>query len=67
MDAALAHEGGGEAAVSSNPLLAQSFRKTPASNDQLVSVGVKLNTDLIALGASAATHYHQLPTRWVCR
>jgi N-methylhydantoinase A/oxoprolinase/acetone carboxylase beta subunit len=57
MDAALAHEGGGEAAVSSNPLLAQSFRKTPASKDQLVSVGVKLNTDLIALGASAATHY----------
>ena len=57
MDAALAHEGGGEAAVSSNPLLAQSFRKIPASNDQLVSVGVKLNTDLIALGASAATHY----------
>ena len=57
MDAALAHEGGGEAAVSSNPLLAQSFRKTPASNDQLVSVGVKLNTELIALGASAATHY----------
>ena len=57
MDAALAHEGGGEAAVSSNPLLAQSFRKTPAGDDQLVSVGVKLNTDVIALGASAATHY----------
>jgi hypothetical protein len=37
--------------------LAQSFRKTPAGDDQLVSVGVKLNTDLIALGASAATHY----------
>jgi N-methylhydantoinase A/oxoprolinase/acetone carboxylase beta subunit len=57
LDAALAHEGGGEAAVSTNPLLAQSFRKTPASSDQLVSVGVKLNTGLIALGASAATHY----------
>ena len=57
MDSALAHEGGGEAAVSSNQLLAKSFCKTRANQDHLVSIGVKLNTDLIALGASAATHY----------
>jgi len=61
MDAALAHEGGGEAAISNNAILAQSFRAAPENSNPpaqpLVSVKVSLNSDLIALGASAATHY----------
>ena len=55
-DAAFAHEGGSETAISCNPILSKSFgSQKPAGS--LVSVSVRLNTDLIALGASASTHY----------
>ena len=57
MDAALAHEGVGEAAISSNPILAHSFGSNTSNINSLVSIGMELNTDLIALGASATTHY----------
>ena len=56
MDAAFAHEGGSEAAISGNPILSHSFGpQKPAGT--LLSVGMTLNTDLVALGASANTHY----------
>ena len=55
-DAAFAHEGGSETAISCNPILSKSFgSQKPAGS--LVSVGMTLNTDLVALGASATTHY----------
>ena len=57
MDAAVAHDGGGEAAVSSNPILSHSFEPHAPPTNSLVSVGMTLNTDLVALGASAPTHY----------
>ncbi len=57
MDAALAHEGGGEAAISSNSILSNSFRAQTLSSNSLVSIGITLNTDLVALGASAPTHF----------
>ena len=56
MDAAFAHEDGSEAAISCNPILSHSFGpQKPA--DSLISVGMTLNTELVALGASATTHY----------
>ena len=56
MDAAFAHEDGGEAAISENPILSHSFEPNKSSGS-LVSVEMTLNTELIALGASAPTHY----------
>ena len=56
MDAAFAHESGSEDAISCNPILSHSFGpQKPA--DSLISVGMTLNTELVALGASATTHY----------
>ena len=57
MDAALAHEGGGEAAISSDPILSHSLGPHAPPSNSLVSVSMTLNTDLVALGASAPTHY----------
>ena len=56
MDAALAHQGAGENMVSQNPLLINSFTKK-ADDDSLVTISMRLGTKLVALGASAATHY----------
>jgi len=57
LDAALAHQGGGENAVSQTPLLAQCLAEKPANTFPLVGISVQLGTSLVALGASAATHY----------
>ena len=56
MDAALAHQGAGENTVSQNPLLMNSFINKSA-NQPLVNISTQLGTKLVALGASAATHY----------
>ena len=56
MDAALAHQGAGENMVSSNSLLSSSFNKKAGENS-LVAISMRLGTKLVALGASAATHY----------
>ena len=56
MDAALAHQGVGENMASQNPLLINSFIKKP-DDSSLVSISMRLGTKLVALGASAATHY----------
>ena len=56
MDAAFAHEDGTEGAISCNPILSQSFGPQKPTGS-LISVGMTLNTELVALGASAATHY----------
>ena len=55
-DAGLAHQGAGENMVSKNPLLFNSFTKKP-NDDSLVTISMRLGTQLVALGASAATHY----------
>ena len=63
MDAALAHDGMGEGQASNNPLLANLYRtgpQQPAGAQQasrLVNLGLDLGVGVIALGASAATHY----------
>ena len=57
MDAALAHDGSSEAAISSNPILSDTLGPYCRSINSLVSVGMSLNSYLIALGASANTHY----------
>ena len=56
MDAAMAHDGLGENQASTNPLLSGVYdpRET---GDALVAVSMQLGTSLVALGASAATHY----------
>ncbi len=56
MDAAFAHEDGSESAISGNPILSHSFGPQKPTGS-LVSVGMTLDTDLVALGASAPTHY----------
>ncbi|MGC6496770.1 MAG: hydantoinase/oxoprolinase N-terminal domain-containing protein [Candidatus Puniceispirillaceae bacterium] len=66
MDAALAHDGMGEGQASTNPLLANLYRtgpQQPAGAQQasrLVHLGLDLGVGVIALGASAATHYPQV-------
>ena len=66
MDAALAHDGMGEGQASNNPLLANLYRtgpQQPAGVQQasrLVNLGLDLGVGVIALGASAATHYPQV-------
>ena len=68
MDAALAHEGAGEEQASSNLLLKDLYRATPGTaglsqqtglsqQAGLVNLALSLGTGVIALGASAATHY----------
>ena len=62
MDAALAHDGAGEGQASSNPLLNELYRGTPGTaglpqQAGLVNLKLSLDTGVIALGASAATHY----------
>jgi len=56
MDAALAHDGAGEGQASSNPLLANLYRDSSTAGN-LVQISLSLGTGLVALGASAATHY----------
>ena len=56
MDAAFAHEDGSEAAISCNPILSHSIGPQNPTGS-LISIGMTLNTDLVALGASATTHY----------
>ena len=66
MDAALAHAGMGEGQASNSPLLANLYRtgpQQPAGAQQasrLVNLGLDLGVGVIALGASAATHYPQV-------
>ena len=62
MDAALAHDGAGEGQASSNPLLNELYRGTRGTaglpqQAGLVNLKLSLDTGVIALGASAATHY----------
>ncbi len=57
MDAALAHDGAGEAQASTNPLLASLYRQTASTAVGLVDLSLSLDTGLVALGASAGTHY----------
>ena len=60
IDAALAHEGNSEKTSLNNPILTNAFDEETSNIGRLISVGVTLNTNLIALGASAATHYPQI-------
>ena len=60
IDAALAHEGDSEKLTSKNPILANALRANSLNSNRLISFEVTLNTDLVALGASAATHYPQI-------
>lgn len=62
MDAALAHDGAGEGQASGNPLLAHLYRDS-ATTDRLVRISLSLGTGLVALGASAATHYPHVAER----
>ena len=62
MDAALAHDGAGEGQASSNPLLNELYCGTSGTTGLpqqagLVNLKLSLDTGVIALGASAATHY----------
>jgi len=57
MDAALAHDGAGEAQASTNPLLSGLYRPAADSATSLVALSLGLQTGLVALGASAGTHY----------
>ena len=63
MDAALAHQGAGEGQASGNPLLADLYRNTGPDDAGIVSLSLRLETGLVALGASAATHYPHVAAR----
>ena len=63
MDAALAHQGAGEGQASGNPLLADLYRNTGPDDSGIVSLSLRLETGLVALGASAATHYPHVAAR----
>ena len=64
MDAALAHDGAGEMQATNNPLLGNNlYRDGTTSKDSLVKLSLELGTDLVALGASAATHYPHVARR----
>ena len=63
MDAALAHQGAGEGQASGNPLLADLCRNTGPGDAGIVSLSLRLETGLVALGASAATHYPHVAAR----
>jgi len=60
MDAALAHDGAGEGQASTNPLLAPLFDNAQSEDKKLVNISMQLGTNLVALGASATTHYPPL-------
>jgi len=57
MDAALAHDGAGEAQASTNPLLSGIYRPDANAAGGLVALSLGLRTGLVALGASAGAHY----------
>ena len=57
MDAALAHDGAGEGQASTNPLLAGLYRPHSSDDRGLARLSLTLDTGLVALGASARTHY----------
>ena len=57
MDAALAHDGAGETQASRNPLLAGLYRPASDAATGLVDLSLGLKTGVVALGASAGTHY----------
>lgn len=61
MDAGLAHDGAGEEQASKNPLLAPLF-DVAGNTTKLVNINMQLGTGLVALGASAATHYPNIAT-----
>ena len=63
MDAALAHDGAGEMQATNNPLLANLYRDGTTGKDSLVKLSLELGTGLVALGASAATHYLHVARR----
>ena len=63
MDAALAHDGAGEMQATNNPLLANLYRDSTTGKDSLVKLSLELGTGLLALGASAATHYPHVARR----
>ena len=64
MDAALAHDGAGEMQATNNPLLGNNlYRDGTTSKDSLVKLSLELGTGLVALGASAATHYPHVARR----
>ena len=63
MDAALAHDGVGEMQATNNPLLANLYRDGTTGKDSLVKLSLELGTSLVALGASAATHYPHVARR----
>ena len=64
MDAALAHDGAGEMQATNNPLLANNlYRDGTTGKDSLVKLSLEPGTDLVALGASAATHYPHVARR----
>ena len=63
MDAALAHDGAGEMQATNNPLLADLYRDGTTGKDSLVKLSLELGTGLVALGASAATHYPHVARR----
>ena len=63
MDAALAHDGAGEMQATNNPLLANLYRDDTTGKDSLVKLSLELGTDLVALGASAPTHYPHVARR----
>ena len=63
MDAALAHDGAGEMQATNNPLLANLYRDDITGKESLVKLSLELGTGLVALGASAATHYPHVARR----
>ena len=63
MDAALAHDGAGEMQATNNPLLANLYRDGTTGKDSLVKLSLEVGTGLVALGASAATHYPHVARR----
>ena len=63
MDAALAHDGAGEMQATNNPLLADLYRDGTTGKDSLAKLSLELGTGLVALGASAATHYPHVARR----
>ncbi len=63
MDAALAHDGAGEMQATNNPLLVNLYQDGTTGKDSLVKLSLELGTGLVALGASAATHYPHVARR----
>ena len=63
MDAALAHDGAGEMQATNNSLLANLYRDDITGKESLVKLSLELGIGLVALGASAATHYPHVARR----